>query len=262
MRRSYVDTPRGQVHLREAGQGDRVLLLIHWTPLSGRMFEGVAPRFADAGFRVVAPDSLGYGRSDARPTEWTIAAWASNLAKVLDALDIDRVDVLGGHNGASIALEMALNHPERVDRLILDGCPLLTPELRAAFAALAAWQPSGDPQAVYDRTVGLLAEYIPGFVPEGEGLALLWPTMIDYLETGFVPSAAIAGAYDIARRLPLVRHPTLLLGAERDTLAANFNPAGELLHPTAQHFFVGHHPLHFAERHAEYADVVIGFLQS
>ena len=260
MRRSYVDTPRGQIHLREAGQGDRVLLLIHWTPLSGRMFEGVAPRFAASGFRVIAPDLLGYGRSDARPTQWTIAAWASNLAEVLDALSIDRANVLGGHNGASIALELALNHPERVDRLILDGCPLLTPELRAAFAALAAWQPPSDPQAIYDRTVGLLTEYIPGYATEGAELDLLWPTMIDYLETKFVPSAPVAAAYDIGKRLARITHPTLLLGAEKDSLAANFATASELFAPSARHFFPGNHPLHFADRQGEYAEVVLRFL--
>lgn len=261
MQRSYVDTAHGQVHVRQSGEGDRTLLLIHWTPLSGRMFEGVAPLFAEAGLRVVAPDLLGYGRSDARPVDWSIAAWADNLAEVLDALGIATTSVFGGHNGASIALELALGHPGRVDAVILDGCPLLTPELRAAFKALADWRPPSDPQEVYDRTVGLLAEYIPGYAPEGAALALLWPTMIDYLETKFVPSAPIAGAYDIAARLPLCEARALLLGAERDSLAANFAPAADLLDPDARHVFAGHHPLHFAERQREYAEVVLAFLE-
>lgn len=261
MRKAYIDTGHGQVHVREAGAGDRTLLLVHWTPLSGRMFEGVAPRFADAGFRVIAPDLLGYGRSDARPLDWSIAAWADNLAETLAVLRAERVDALGGHNGASIVLELSLRHPALVGRLVLDGCPLLTPELRAAFSALSAWRPPTDPQEVFDRTVGLLAEYIPGFTPQGGNLALLWPAMIDYLETRFVPSAPIAGAYDIADRLPLATHPALLLGAEKDSLGANFGPAAALLEPRAQHLFPGHHPLHFAERWDEYADIVTAFLK-
>ncbi len=264
MRRRYADTAQGQVHVRESGaeRGDApVLLLIHWTPLSGRMFEGVARYFVAAGYRVIAPDLLGYGRSDARPTDWSMAAWAENLRDMLDDLGVgDVAAALGGHNGASIALELALAHPGQVGKLILDGAPILTAELRAAFRALVKSTPPTAGQEVFDRTVGLLSEYIPGYRPEGAGLALLWPAMIDYLETNFVPSAAIAGQYDIAERLPLITQPALLLGAEKDSLGATFDTACALLKPHAARKFDGHHPLHFAERHADYAEVVLEFL--
>lgn len=260
MHRSYADTTHGQVHVRTAGDGPRTLMLVHWTPLSGRMFEGITPFFVAAGYRVVAPDLLGYGRSDARPTDWSMAAWADNLAEVLDALGIAEVVALGGHNGASIALELAVGHPQRVSAVVLDGPPVLTDELRAAFSALVKATPPTVGQDVFDRTVGLLSEYIPGYRPEGDGLSLLWPAMIDYLETNFVPSAAIAGKYDISARLPLLEQPSLLLGAENDSLAATFEQACALLSPTLHHKFAGHHPIHFADRHAEYAGVVIDFL--
>ena len=260
MRRAYVDADAGQVHVRLTGEGPRTLLLVHWTPLSGRMYESVALHFAAAGWRVVAPDLLGYGRSDPRPIDWSMAKWADSLAQVLDALGIERAAVLGGHNGASIALELAIARPERIERLIVDGCPVLTDELRAAFRALVATTLPTEPRQLIDRSVGLLTEYIPGWKPEGEELAMLWPAMLDYLETGFVPSAAVAGAYDIEPRLPLATQPMLVLGAERDPLGSTFNRAVELARPVASRKFAGHHPIHFAARHAEYARAVLEFL--
>ena len=261
MRRSYVDTSQGQVHVRSAGDGERTLLLVHWTPLSGRMFEGVAPLFVDAGFRVIAPDLLGYGRSDARPADWSIAAWANNLAEVLDELSAQSVVALGGHNGASVVVELALGHPEHVDAVVLDGCPILTPSLRAAFSALTASRSPASPQEVLDRTIGLLTEYIPGYQPTGDSLALLWPALTDYLATDFVSSAAVAARYDIAERLPKLEQPALLLGSEFDPLGATFDEAMTFLRPAQHHMFPGNHPLHFPERHREYADIVIGFLK-
>ena len=263
MRKRYVDTSHGQVHLREAGDAaGKPLLLVHWTPLSGRMFAGIAPYCVAAGYRVIAPDLLGYGRSDARPTEWSVAAWADNLAEVLDALAVEAAAVVGGHNGASVALELALGHPARVSAVVLDGCPVLSDELRAAFRGMVSAPVPQTPQVAIDRSVGLLAEYIPGYLAEGAELSLLWPAMIDYLETDFVSSAAVAGLYDITRRLPLLRHPALLLGAERDPLAGTFDQAMACLRPEQHHMFPGHHPLHFAERQAEYAQIVLGFFRS
>jgi len=89
----------------------------------------------------------------------------------------------------------------------------------------------------------------------------VWPAMIDYLETGFLSSGPIAGAYDLAARLPLLRHETLLLGAERDSLAATFERARTLLPSAEAHFFAGHHPIHFPERAADYVEPVCAFLE-
>jgi len=265
MRKRYVDTRHGQIHVREAGEGGRALLLVHWTPLSGRMYEGVSPALAAAGHRVVAPDLLGYGRSDPRPADWTVEGWADSFAEVLDALGVERAHVLGGHNGASVAVELALRHGDRIDRLVLDGCAILTDELRAAFRALST-TPRPTPDAArtlaFDRTVGLLREYIPGFEVTDAMLDRIWPAMIDFLETRFVSSGPVAGGYDLAARLPLVRHRALLLGAERDTLAPTFPAAERLLNPAATHMFAGHHPLHFPERAGEYAEVVNRFLSA
>jgi hypothetical protein len=68
--------------------------------------------------------------------------------------------------------------------------------------------------------------------------------MIDYLETDFVSSAPISGAYDLGERLPLVTTPLLLMGAATDTLAGSFDAARALAPAARTAWFEGDHPIH------------------
>jgi pimeloyl-ACP methyl ester carboxylesterase len=262
--KAYADTPWGQVHYRRAGQGPRALVLLHWTPFSGRMYAPVMAELAARGFTVFAPDLLGYGRSDPRPDPWTIEGWAQSILALPFAQG--PFALLGGHNGASVALEVALAAPERVSHLVLDGCPILTPELAAAFRGLAAMPrpvPAADgahERLAWARAFGLLKEYMPDFEATPDTMDAIWAAMIDYLETDFVSSGPVAGHYDLTGRLPLVRGPLLLLGAGKDTLAASYETVTQLRPEAARHFFPGDHPIHDAARAAEYAGIVADFL--
>ena len=231
------------------------------------MYSRVMPALAERGYETLALDLLGYGRSDPRPTSWSMGDWADSVAAALQAVGVRTpVSVLGGHGGACVAVELALRHPVLIDRVMLDGCPLLTPELAATFAAMGrssrpAPLADGSHESLVFRTVRTTFEhYLPGFKVTPQTIEFLWPAMIDYLETDFVSSAPISAAYNLANTLPAVRHPVLLLGARTDTLAAHFARAGELLPEAAQHFFPGDHPLHEPSRAAEYAAVLANFL--
>jgi pimeloyl-ACP methyl ester carboxylesterase len=229
------------------------------------MWEAVAPCFARAGYRAVMPDLLGYGRSDPRPEPWSMADWAASLLQVLDTLGIEQVDIVGGHNGASVATEIAIAAPERVRKLVLDGCAILTPELRAAFARLVASprpvpEDAGVERLAWDRAVGVLKEYRPGFVVDERTIEQVWPMMRDYLATDFVSSATVAGRYDLAERLPLISAPILLMTAATDPLAEGTRRAMALRPDAATYLFEGHHPIHDPERAEEFARPVLDFL--
>ncbi len=270
--KAYADTAYGQVHYRRFSpvrDSAGCIVLIHWLPLSSRMYSRVMPALAGRGYETIAIDLLGYGRSDPRPANCSMAEWAESVAATLYAVGVrEPVSVLGGHSGACVAVELARHHPALIDIVMLDGCPFLTPELVATFAAMSrASRPAsladGSHETLVFRTVRTIFEhYLPGFTVTPQSIEYLWPAMIDYLETDFVSSAPISAAYDLAKTLPAVRQPVLLLGARTDTLAAEFARACELSPAATRHFFPEDHPLHEPSRAAEYAAVLADFLDA
>jgi pimeloyl-ACP methyl ester carboxylesterase len=136
--RAFVRIAEGLVHLRrvEGPADERPLLLIHLSPSSSRLLEPLMVALREAGFTapILAPDTLGNGDS-APPAvaEPDIAYFAGSVARLLDAMGIDKVDIWGTHTGARTACEFAHAYPERVGKLILDGIIEYDAEKRALF---------------------------------------------------------------------------------------------------------------------------------
>jgi pimeloyl-ACP methyl ester carboxylesterase len=109
------------MHYRELGAGEPVVLL-HKTPSSSIMFSRVMPILAEAGYRTIAVDTMGYGQSDRPPEPPTeIAYYSRCVIELMDELDIDRASLAGFYTGAKIALETAAAWPGRVERVVLSG---------------------------------------------------------------------------------------------------------------------------------------------
>jgi 3-oxoadipate enol-lactonase len=71
--------------------------------------------------RTIRFDNRGVGRSNVPPTPWSITDMADDAVAVMDAAGVDRVNVFGVSMGGLIAQELALDHPDRVERLVLGG---------------------------------------------------------------------------------------------------------------------------------------------
>jgi len=107
--------------LRDEGTGP-VALLLHGFPTSRELWNGVFPHLVAAGYRVLAPDLLGYGRSDAPAEGLDMAAQAARMVELLDVLDIGRVAVIAHDVGTAAAQILAARDHARVRGLILiDG---------------------------------------------------------------------------------------------------------------------------------------------
>lgn len=119
MRRGYADTGEGQIYYTEAGAGP-ALVLLHPSPQSSRVFWRLLPPLA-ARYRVIVPDTLGFGRSDRLPDRVTMPRLGRSVADLMSALDIERAHIFGFHTGNKIAAALATECPEQVDRLILCG---------------------------------------------------------------------------------------------------------------------------------------------
>jgi len=131
VRRTIVGTRFGQVHVRMAGSPSETdappLVLLHMTPLSAAMYDPLVPLLGPDRL-VLAPDRLGFGFSDlpSRPLE--MAEYAQSTLDALDALKVERFDVLGTHTGSVEATELAWAAPGRVRKVCLVAIPAYTPE--------------------------------------------------------------------------------------------------------------------------------------
>jgi 2-hydroxy-6-oxonona-2,4-dienedioate hydrolase len=93
---------------------------VHGWGISGSYFIPAAERLA-AGFPVYVPDLPGHGRSDTPPEPLNISGLAQALLACMEAMKIERTFLVGHSMGCQIAVEVALQHPWRIDRLILIG---------------------------------------------------------------------------------------------------------------------------------------------
>ncbi len=119
----FIDVDGIRVHYQEAGDRHApALVLIHGFASSTLVWSKVFLRLAEAGYRVIAPDMLGYGYS-AKPKngEYTIAGQAKLLTRLLDALEIPRAIFIGCSYGGAVAATCALDYPDRVEKLVLVG---------------------------------------------------------------------------------------------------------------------------------------------
>src|SRR5690242_10835869 len=138
--------PVGEVSLRvrHGGDGDPVVLL-HGHPRTHTTWHAVAPALATT-HTVVTPDLRGYGRSSVPPDEPDHAqaskrAMAQDIVGLMQHLGHETFAVVGHDRGALAAFRTAMDHPERVTRLVvMDGLPVLEHlERTDARFALAWW---------------------------------------------------------------------------------------------------------------------------
>jgi pimeloyl-ACP methyl ester carboxylesterase len=102
---------------RMEGNGP-VLLLLHGIAGSSRTWRDVFPRLTDR-FTVIAPDLMGHGQSEKRVGDYSLGAFASGIRDLLEALGIDRASVVGQSFGGGVAMQLAYQHPEQCERLVL-----------------------------------------------------------------------------------------------------------------------------------------------
>jgi pimeloyl-ACP methyl ester carboxylesterase len=111
MRHRAVDAGGVRIHVAEAGSGAPVVLLHGW-PQHWYAWRRVAPQLA-SDRRVICPDLRGFGWSDAPPGAYDKATLAEDTLALLDALEIDRADLIAHDWGAWIGFMLCLDHPER-----------------------------------------------------------------------------------------------------------------------------------------------------
>jgi pimeloyl-ACP methyl ester carboxylesterase len=127
------------LHVVDQGTGPPVLL-VHGMGLDQRMWEPQVGALVDAGHRVIRYDARGHGRSAVPATGYALEFMQQEALGVLDALAVDRCDVVGLSMGGSIAAHLAVRHPARVRTVTVlssmaSGYPDLSPFVGAGGTA-------------------------------------------------------------------------------------------------------------------------------
>lgn len=113
----WVEVRGMRFHVAEAGAGEDTVLLLHGWPQHWYEWRHLMPVLADR-YRVIAPDLRGFGWSDAPRGGYLKEDMATDVLAVLDALEIDRVKLVGHDWGGWIGFLLCLRAPERFDRYL------------------------------------------------------------------------------------------------------------------------------------------------
>ena len=148
--RHYIDVGTRRVHYRRCGEGPP-LLLVHQSPRSSAEYAEVMAKWG-AHFTCIAPDSPGFGQSDALPGTPSIDDFADANIALLDALGLGKVHAYGFHSGGIILVTAMKRNPERFRCLAVGGYAIWTPDEMRIFGE----------------------RYLPPFVPSAYGEHLVW----------------------------------------------------------------------------------------
>ena len=131
----------------DAASNGETLLLIHGEPTWSYLFRKMIPVFIDAGYRVVAPDLVGFGRSDKLADEdaYSYPMQVDHMLELVRALDLSNVTFFGQDWGGLIGLRVVAAAPERFARVVVSNTALPAADgLRGFFAyplfKLAVWR--------------------------------------------------------------------------------------------------------------------------
>ena len=219
-RETYADLPGVRIWFKDTGGSGVPVVFLHAATGSVRVWEHQIPAFTAAGYRVIAYDRRGWGRSVVDPSGPQPGTGADDLDHLMDHLGVDRFHIVATAAGGSVALDYALSFPRRVrsmavanntgrmeDRDYLDFVASLRPpkfdelppEFREVSPLYRATNPAGTRRWVELEKVSR---------PEGPRL----PTQplknrltLALLEKITAPTLLISGGSDLAAPAPLQR---------------------------------------------------------
>jgi pimeloyl-ACP methyl ester carboxylesterase len=244
------------------------ILLIHGLGYARWGWEPVLPGLA-ARFDVVLFDNRGIGDSDAPPGPYTVAEMAADAVQVLDEAGIERAHVVGTSLGGMIAQELALSHPDRVERLVLacttPGGPRAVPMPQATVDLMAsAMTLDADPVVALRRFVeNALAAATVRERPEIVERILAHRLATAQDPASWVAQASAGAGFDAYDRLGALLAPTLVQHGGEDVVVdpANADLLRSLIPNARLERFPGTGHLFFWEEPGRFVASVTAFLE-
>jgi pimeloyl-ACP methyl ester carboxylesterase len=216
IRRAFLDGPYGQLHYRivkPANPARVPLVCFHMSPNSGRIWEALLAEMGRDRI-AAAPDTPGFGESDAPSAPPEIADYARTMAGFIEKLGLRQVDLIGYHTGSMTVIELALQRPDLVRRIVQVSSPIFTKEEVARHRALYA-PPAIEPDGAH--LVKKWRHMLPFYGPKAP-LAVVARNFAEGLRGGPVSHWGHRAAfnYDLAAALPRCDKPILVLNPNDD----------------------------------------------
>jgi pimeloyl-ACP methyl ester carboxylesterase len=255
----------------ESRDGARPVVLIHGLAASWQCWLEQIPRLAAEGRRVIAVDLPGFGASEMPREQISIEGYGRTVESLCDRLDLGQVVLIGHSMGGFTAAELAIQYPERVERLVLEAAagissndlkrdPLLT-GARVVAGIMARGATKSRLMATRPRLRHVALQVAirhPSRIPAD----FAWELLEHSGREGFEPALKAIVSYDFRDRLPQIECPTLVVWGHEDMLvpAKDADEYARLVPRARKVVFddTGHSPM--MERPQTFNDCVVEFL--
>ncbi|MBI4301614.1 MAG: alpha/beta hydrolase [Chloroflexi bacterium] len=214
MKEAFIPTQDGAIHCLKGGNGPS-LVLLHSVGTSAEAWRHVWESLAQS-FSLYAMDMMGHGDSDKPRRDYSIADYADSAVTFMTALNLDKATLIGNSIGAVIALHLAATYAERVEKMILVGCPGWETEAeRKERLTLSSGNFDAQrlPLPITMDNISLTYRH-----PSQE--LLDWATQCRAKAGRWIWSSLVAVTdYNLVPSLAQVRCPTLLIWGDQDLLS-------------------------------------------
>ncbi len=213
---SSITTDQGIVHYEVYGRGRPVILLHGWLGSWGLWQETMA--YLGQYFRTYALDFWGFGESGKKIENYSIPVYVSMVNQFMEQLGIVQAPLVGHSMGGTVSLAVAIDHPERVQKVVVIGSPIVGSSLSLLLKLFGrrpiAWLTYSNIWA-FQLSYRILA---PFYTKDKR-----WPEMMDRdlsrvsLES-FLLSIASLRNTDLRPRLPQIKIPALGMYGKKDII--------------------------------------------
>lgn len=269
MKSGYMDSNGQKLYYEVHGEGIPLVLIMGIGTDATLWSLHQIPAFSPE-FQVIVFDNRDVGRSSQATGPYTIADMADDVAGLLDGLEVDRTHMLGLSMGGMIALEFALRHPKRLDKLVLAGTGAAA--ARAKFDPISIWNfvkqhdPEGMTFAAQQFVWLFSTDFLRNHQAVDATLALLASNPYPVSPEAYDRQAKAYVQHDALDRVGQIRAQTLIVAGEQDRLTPLWitRELAEAMPNAELHLVAGPGTSHalLLERPDDFNNIVLSFLKA